>query len=86
MDNPAQGRFELMEEGRLAVADYREVGGVLVLPHVEADPALRGRGAAGRLMTGVLEIARERGLKVRPICGYAVAFIQRHPEYHGLLD
>ena len=84
-DNSPQGRFELIEEGKLAFADYRQAGGVLVLPYVEADPALRGRGAAGRLMTGVLEIARGRGLKVQPICGYAVAFIQRHPQYHDLL-
>lgn len=83
-DNSAAGRFELMQEGKLAFADYRVQDGVLVLPHVEADPALRGRGAAGRLMEGVLEVARGRGWKVMPICGYAAAYIQRHPEYHDL--
>lgn len=85
-DNTSLGRFELMEEGKLAFADYRRKGDVLVLPHVEADPALRGHGSAGRLMAGVLELVRERGLKVTPVCGYAVAFIQRHPEYQDLLD
>jgi len=84
-DNPTLRRFELIEEGKLAFADYRLNGDVLILPHVEADPALRGKGTAGRLMTGVLELARERGWKVRPVCGYAAAFIQRHPEYRDLL-
>jgi predicted GNAT family acetyltransferase len=84
-DNPARSRFELTEEGKLAFADYRVNGDVLILPHVEADPALRGRGAAGRLMAGVMDHARERGLKVTPICSYAVAYIQRHPQYHDLL-
>ena len=84
-DNPARSRFELTEEGKLAFADYRVSGDVLILPHVEADPALRGRGAAGRLMAGVMDHARERGLKVTPICSYAVAYIQRHPQYHDLL-
>ena len=79
------GRFELVEQGRLAFAEYRREGDVLVIPHVEADPALRGQGTAGRLMEGVLEYARGRGLKVTPVCGYAAAYIRRHPEYHDLL-
>jgi len=36
-------------------------------------------------MTGVMDIARERGLKVVPVCPYAAAFIQRHPEFQDLL-
>ena len=85
-DNTARGRFELLEEGKLAFADYRLDDGVLVLPHVEADPALRGKGSAGRLMEGVLTLASERGWKVRPICGYAAAYIARHPEYAALRE
>jgi predicted GNAT family acetyltransferase len=85
-DNVSRQRFELVEEGKLAFADYRASGDVLILPHVEADPALRGRGTAGRLMAGVMEIVRERGLKVRPVCGYAVAWLERHPEYAGLVE
>ena len=84
-DNTTLCRFELIEEGKLAFADYRLSDGVLILPHVEADPALRGKGTAGRLMNGVLELARERGWKVRPVCGYAAAYIQRHREYADLL-
>ncbi|MCW1923082.1 N-acetyltransferase [Luteolibacter arcticus] len=85
-DQPSRQRFELKEEGKLAYADYRREAKVLIIPHVEADPALRGRGTAGRLMTGMLEIVRSRGEKVRPLCGYAAAWIQRHPEYHDLVD
>lgn len=84
-DNSARQRFELEEDGKLAFADYRRDGDVLILPHVEADPALRGRGAAGRLMTGIMAIVRERGVKVAPVCSYAVTWLQRHPEYHDLL-
>jgi len=83
-DNAEESRFELTEEGKLAYADYRIEGDVMVIPYVESDPALRGKGTAGRLMTGVLDSARSRGLKVTPICGYAAAYIQRHPEYHDL--
>jgi len=86
VDNPQKGRFELIEDGKLAFASYQIRGGVLIIPHVEVDPALRGRGSAGRLMTGVLDEARQRGLKVQPVCGYAAAFMKRASEYHDLLD
>lgn len=77
VDNTAAGRFELEEEGRLAFADYRRQGGRLVIDHVEADPALRGTGAAGRLMQGVVEAADAQGLEITPLCGYAAAWLRR---------
>jgi predicted GNAT family acetyltransferase len=85
VDNTGRSRFELVENGRLAYADYRRDAGRLVIPYVEADPALRGTGAAGRLMEGVLATARAEGLKVVPICGYAAAYIRRHRQHHDLL-
>lgn len=85
VDNPERSRFELEEQGLVAFADYRLHGDRLVIPHVEAPPALRGTGAAGRLMTGMLDMIRERGLKVIPVCPYASAFIRRHPEYQDLV-
>ncbi|HEX4096011.1 MAG TPA: GNAT family N-acetyltransferase [Caulobacteraceae bacterium] len=85
IDNPERSRFELEEQGLVAFADYRLHGDRVVIPHVEAPPALRGTGTAGRLMTGALDLIRERGLKVVPVCPYAAAFIRRHPEYQNLL-
>lgn len=84
-DNTAESRFEMIEDGHLAFADYRRKGDTLIFPHVEAAQALRGSGAAGRLMEGVLEKARAEGLKVVPLCSFAAAFMKRHKEYDDLL-
>lgn len=84
-DNPDRGRFELAEGGELAFANYRRQGDTLVIPHVEAAPALRGTGAAGRLMAGIVELARQDGLKIVPLCSYAAAWMRRHPEHRDLL-
>ena len=73
-------RFVLTQDGEEAFADYRVQEGRLILPHVEAAHALRGTGAASRLMEGVMEAARSRGLKVVPLCPYADAYMRRHPE------
>lgn len=84
-DNAAMRRFELVEDGLTAFADYRRHDGIVVLPHVEAPPPLRGTGAAGRLMAGLLARVRAEGLKVSPACPYAAAFIRRHPEFADMV-
>lgn len=85
VDNTAASRFELVEAGEIAFADYHVRGDTLVIPHVEAPMALRGTGAAGRLMEGVLTVARQRGNKVVPLCGYAAAYIRRHKQWQDLV-
>jgi len=84
-DNTVQSRFEIEENGLVAFATYRRAGDTVTIPHVEAPPALRGKGTAGRLMEGVTVLARERGLKILPRCPYAAAWFRRHPDARDVL-
>jgi hypothetical protein len=86
IDNQAQSRFELEENGHLAWANYRIRDGKYVLPHVEADPELRGTGAASRLMQQIVDHARSQNLVLVPRCSYALAWFERHPEAGDVLD
>ena len=79
-DNADACRFEMDEAGHIVFADYRRLPDRLVIDHVEAPPALRGSGAASRLMEGLVEQARREGRKITPICGYAAAWLARRPE------
>lgn len=81
VDNRAESRFELTEQGQVAFADYQRRGDRLVIPHVESPLALRGQGTAGRLMEGVVRHARAEGAKIVPLCAYAAAWLKRHPEF-----
>lgn len=71
-------RYERDEQGMTSWAEYRLRGERLYIDHVESPFALRGTGAAGRLMEAVAEDARARGLKITPICGYAAAWLRRN--------
>jgi len=84
-DNVAAHRFELVEAGETAFADYVRRDGRLVIPHVEAPIALRGSGAAGRLMEGVAAHARAERVQIVPLCSYAAAWLRRHPEHADLI-
>ena len=79
-DNRQLSRFELAEQGAVAFANYRLEAGQLLIDHVESPDALRGTGAAGRLMEGLVEEARSAGLRLVPHCSYAQAWVQRHPD------
>ncbi len=77
-DNPQTSRYELDVGGQIVFALYRREGATLYIRHVEAPPPLRGTGAAGRLMEGIMEIAGQERLTVVPLCSYAAAWIRRH--------
>jgi uncharacterized protein len=84
-DNAARSRFELDVDGVTAFMNYRLGGGVISLDHTETPVAARGRGIASRLVEGVLEIARARGLKVVPRCPFVRVYLAKHPEFGDLL-
>ena len=77
-DNTATRRFEMEESGHTVFADYRLSGADLYIDHVESPQALRGSGAAGRFMQGLLAEAKARKLTIIPICSYAAAWIAQH--------
>ena len=78
-------RYELDEAGQTSWADYRLSGQRLYLDHVESPPALRGTGAAGRLMSALSADVRARGLTITPICGYAAAWLRRSKDFGDLV-
>lgn len=77
-------RYELDEQGLTSWADYRLSGDRVFIDHVESPVALRGTGAAGRLMAALSADIRSKGLKVTPICGYAAAWLRRSKEFGDL--
>ena len=85
VDNEIRKRFELVEHGLTAFANYHRNGGELIVSHVEAPPALRGKGTAGRLMDGIVTIARGKGLKIVPLCSYATLWFRRHQDRGDVL-
>ena len=69
----------------VAVADFDDDGGVVVFPHTEVHPGMRGRGMGARLVRGALEDVRARGARIVPACWFVAEFVQTNPEYRDLL-
>jgi len=85
VDVPDANRYELLLDGtRVGLADYSIRDGVITVPHVETSPAHRGKNFAARLMSEVLADVRRQGLKIRPLCPYADAYMRRNPATNDL--
>ncbi|MFC4637912.1 GNAT family N-acetyltransferase [Deinococcus hohokamensis] len=84
-DHPEQHQYTTAD-GAEAFVQYTRVGGTLVLRHTEVPAHLAGRGVATAVLRAVFEDVRARGLHIKPICPFAVAFARGHPEFTGLLS
>jgi uncharacterized protein len=83
-NNPAENRFETWIDGQLSKLDYIEDGDTIVMTHVGVYPEHRGSGVAGRITQTALEYAREKSLRVIPMCAYIATYIRRNPQYAEL--
>jgi uncharacterized protein len=79
-DNPAASRFEYTADGHLAELVYRLRAGRLILVHTGTPPELEGRGIGGALVRAAIDRAAREGLVVVPLCPFAWAWLERHPE------
>lgn len=86
-DNPERHRFEInLGDGTFAIAEYTLRPGKIMFTHTEVPEAHEGKGIGTTLMRFALDAARERGLKVIPICPFFAAYMRKHAEVQDLLD
>ena len=86
-DNAERKRFEIeLGGGAFAFAEYTLPEGIIMFTHTEVPPVHEGKGIGKALIEAGLAAARERGLKVIPICPFFAAYMQKHAEVQDLLD
>lgn len=86
-DNPARHRFEIdLGGGEYAFAAYNLLPGAIRFYHTEVPESHGGRGLGTALIKAGLSAARERGLKVIPVCPFFAAYLRKHAEEQDLVD
>jgi len=85
-DGPAKGRYRMLVDGHEAEMTYSRVGkGLLIIDHTDVPTALRGRKVGEQMVRRAVEDARSEGIGVIPLCPFAKAQIDRHPEWQDVL-
>lgn len=75
------GRFEWDLQGQKAFLLFRPVEeNTWAYTYVFVPPAFRGQQFAEKLTRFALEYARERGVRVQPVCPYIRAYAQKNRE------
>jgi predicted GNAT family acetyltransferase len=80
IDNQAQSRFEVADDGELAELVYRRHGDRLVLVHTEVPESLGGRGIGSLLVQAAVDLAEAEQLTVVPQCPFARRWLERHED------
>lgn len=86
-DYPERHRFEIdLGDGLFAIAEYTLPEGKIMFTHTKVPASHEGQGLGTALIKAGLDAARERGLKVIPICPFFAAYMQKHAEVQDLLN
>ena len=86
-DNPARHRFEIdLGDGEFAFAMYNLLPGAIRFYHTVVPESHGGQGLGTALIRAGLGAARERGLKVIPVCPFFRAYLNKHPDEQDIVD
>lgn len=82
-DNGEKGAFLIRDEGhRAAEMTYVWMNDdVFIIDHTEVALRYEGQGLGKQLVAGAVEFARERGIKILPLCPFARAIFDKTPDY-----
>ncbi len=86
-DNGSKGSFYIEADGhRLAQMTYVWAGSDrIIIDHTEVSAALAGKGAGKQLVAKAVDFAREKGIKIVPLCPFAKAVFEKVPAYSDVL-
>ncbi len=59
--------------------------GYIIVDHTTVDDSLKGQGIGRKLLDRIVEVARERNLKIKPLCPFVVATFKKVDEIRDVL-
>lgn len=86
-DRESKGFFKATEDGKEAGRMTYSWAGEdrFIIDHTEVNPEFSGRGVGQKMVEAALDFARKNSLKIIPLCPFAKAQFDRHPEWHDVL-
>ncbi|MEN3952021.1 DUF5996 family protein [Iodidimonas sp. SYSU 1G8] len=85
-DGPSKGRYYMVVDGIEAEMTYSRASETLVIiDHTDVPDALRGRRIGERLVRQAVDDARREVFAIIPLCPFAKAQFNRHPELQDVL-
>lgn len=73
------------EENLAEMTWIKESDDYIIIDHTMVSDSLKGQGIGRKLLDHIVEMARERNLKIRPLCPFVKITFDRVPELKDLL-
>lgn len=87
VDNPEHDRFEARLDGKVVgFTDYIPLPDKIIATHTEVSPDLKGRGIGSRLVRGMIDVLRDDGRLLQPLCPYVADYLRRHDDQADVID
>lgn len=88
LEHGSKGAFLIKENNeRLAEMTYSKAGNqLIIIDHTEVSDALRGKGAGKQLVSAAVNYAREKKIKILPLCPFAKAVFDKTIEFSDVLS
>ena len=86
-DNTENGMFYVEQSGEKLAKMYYSWRGTdrIIISHTEVDDRLRGTGAGKQMVTRAVEFAREKGIKIVPLCPFAKSVLEKVEAFRDVL-
>ena len=86
-EGTSKGRYVIRIDGHEAEMTYSQVGKkIIIIDHTSVPEALRGRHIGEALVERAVQDARTENRRIIPLCPFAKAVIERHPEWQDVLS
>ena len=85
--NDNKGTFYIEVEGKQeAMMTFVFAGeDKIIIDHTEVNPGNEGKGFGKKMLLKAVEFAREKGIKIVPLCPFAKSIFDKTPEFTDVL-
>ena len=85
--NDNKGTFYIEVEGKQEAMMTFDFAGQdkIIIDHTEVNPGNEGKGFGKKMVTKAVEFAREKGIKIIPLCPFAKKVFDKTPEFRDVL-
>lgn len=82
-----KGIFFVEENNQILAKLEYSMAGVdkMIISHTEVNPILSGKGVGKQLVVKAVEFAREKKIKILPLCPFAKALFEKTPAFNDVL-
>lgn len=85
-EGPTKGRYVVQLDAAEAEMTYSRAGeSMIIIDHTLVPDAMRGRSVGQALVRRAVQDARAEGRSIVPLCTFAKAQIERHPDWQDVL-